>query len=114
MNFIINLNFLVIVEVGNLISDAVSANEIPVSWTAPTVPIRFTLQAYSVCVRRASETACFRNFTVLPNTLVIVLQGLNPNTLHSTSVSPVILEDFFIRVQTTAATTFPACKFLCR
>ena len=100
-----------IVEVGSLQTDAVSTSEIVVIWTAPMVPLQFTLLSYFVCVRPVNQTGCVMSFSPDNMTLAIVVEGLNSNTQYETIVAPVIQEDFFIRNQTSLSTTFLACKY---
>ena len=92
-------------------TDAVSSSEIVVAWTAPVVPLQFTLLSYAVYVRPVGQTGFVRSFSPDDMTLAIVVEGLDPATQYETIVAPVIQEDFFIRNQTSLATTFPACKY---
>ncbi|KAI6661022.1 hypothetical protein LOD99_13744 [Oopsacas minuta] len=97
-----------IVEVSSLRADAVSANEIVIVWTAPIVPLDFTLLSYSVYVNPVGDSTSAIFLSVDSDTLTTVVEGLGPDTEYEVTVFPVILEDFFIRNQTRSATTFQA------
>lgn len=92
-------------------TDAVSSSEIVVMWTAPVVPLEFTLLSYSVCLRFPGVSGCQMSFSPDNMTLAIVVEGLYPEEQYETIVAPVIQEDFFIRNRTSLATTFPECKY---